>query len=81
MMIVTKSSYLTINPLSTEILSYKPWRSKGFFQFENIINVLVSSVRFIWIPILWVYDRYKYAYFYSAGIDFRRHNLTSDSDD
>ena len=21
---------------------YKPWRSKGFFQFEIIINVLVS---------------------------------------
>ena len=27
-----------------------------FFQFEIIINVLVSSFWFIWIPMLWVYD-------------------------
>ena len=27
---------------------------KGFFQFEIIINVLVSSLQFIWIPMLWV---------------------------
>ena len=26
---------------------------------------------------LWVYDHHKYAYFYSAEIDFRRQNLTS----
>ena len=26
---------------------------------------------------LWVYDQYKYFYPYSAGIDYRRHNLTS----
>ena len=30
--------------------------AKCFFQFEIIINVLVSSFRLIWIPILWVYD-------------------------
>ena len=34
-------------------MSYK---AKDFFQFEIIINVLVSSVRFICIPMLWVYD-------------------------
>ena len=34
--------------------------TKGFFQFEIIINVLVSSFRFIWIPMLWVYGHYKY---------------------
>ena len=28
--------------------------TKGFFKFEIIINVLV------WIPMLWVYSRYKY---------------------
>ena len=42
------------------------------FKFKNIINVLDSSFRFIWIPMLWVYDRYKYFYSYSAGIYFRR---------
>ena len=26
-----------------------------FFQFEIIMTVLVSSFRFIWIPVLWVY--------------------------
>ena len=26
---------------------------------------------------LWVYGHYKYCYSYSAGIDFRRQNLTS----
>ena len=34
---------------NADILLYKPWRPKGFFQFEIIINVLVYSVRFIWI--------------------------------
>ena len=36
------------------------WRMKGFFYFEIIINVLVSSFRFIWIPMLWVYGHYIY---------------------
>ena len=46
--------------------------TKGFFQFEIIINVLVNSFQFIWKPMLWIYDHYKYFYSYSAGIDFRR---------
>ena len=33
-------------------------RPKVSLQFEIIINVLVSSFRFIWIPILWVYGHY-----------------------
>ena len=44
-----------------------------FFQFENII--LVSSFRFIWIPMLWFYGRYNCFNYFSAGIDFRRQNL------
>ena len=52
---------------------------KGFIQFEIIINVLVGSFWFIWIPMLWVYGHYKYVYFYSVGIDFSLQ--TSDSDD
>ena len=50
---------------------------KGFFQYEIIINVLASPFRFIWIHMLWVYGHYKYFNFFSAGIDFRRRNLTS----
>ena len=41
------------------------------------LNVLVSSFRFIWIPMLLVYDRYKYFNSFSAGINFIRQNLTS----
>ena len=36
--------------------------TKGFFQFESIIHVLISSCRFIWIPMLLVYSYYKYYY-------------------
>ena len=42
------------------------------FQFEIIINVLVSSFWFIWIPMLWVYDDYKYFNSFSAGTVFKR---------
>ena len=52
----------------------------GFFQFEIIINVSVSSFRFIWIPMLWVYNHYKYVYPYSAGIDFSRQIPTTKVD-
>ena len=37
------------NPYTTELFLYK---LKSFFQFEIIINVLVSSFRFILIPML-----------------------------
>ena len=66
---------LTLKALN--IFLYNPWEPKGFIQFEIIINVLVSSFWFIWIPMLWVCDHYKYCYSYSAGIDFSRQNLTS----
>ena len=55
----------------------KPWRPKGFFQFEITITVLVSFFRFIWIPRLWVYGHYKYFHSFSAGTDFRQQKLTS----
>ena len=41
------------------------------------MNILVSSFRFIWIPMLWVHGHYKYVLSFSAEIDFRRQNLTS----
>ena len=69
----------TLNPLTLKALNFlwKPWRSKGFFQFEIMTNVLVSSFWFIWIPMLSVYDHYKYFYYYSAGMDYRRQILTT----
>ena len=54
---------LIFNPDRTKIFLYKQWRTKGFFQFEIITNVLVSSFHFIWIPMLWglwVYGHYEY---------------------
>ena len=56
---------------------FKPWRLKGFLQFKIIITVLVSSFRFIWIPMLWIIAHYKYVNSFIAVIDFRRQNLTS----
>ena len=50
---------------------------KSNSHLEIIKNVLVCSFCFIWIPMLWVYDHYKYVYSFSAGIDFSRQNLTS----
>ena len=44
--------------------------TKVFFQFEIVINVLVSSFRFIWIPLLWVYCHYKLLIL-SASTDVR----------
>ena len=68
---------LTFKPLKRWIILYKPWRPKGYFQFKIFINVLVSSFWFIWIPVLWGYDHYKYFDSYSARIDFRHQNLMS----
>ena len=47
----------------------------GFFQFEAIINVLVSSFWFTRIHVLWIYGHYKYFYFYSTRIAYSRRNL------
>ena len=45
------NTYLPIvNPYDAEMFVYEPWRPKGYFQFEIIINALVSSFPFIWIP-------------------------------
>ena len=51
--------------------------TKGFFRFETIINVLVRSFWFIWLPMVLVYGHFKYVSSYRARIDFRRQNLTS----
>ena len=38
---------MLVNPYNAELFLFEPWRLKGFFQFEIIMNVLVSSFRFI----------------------------------
>ena len=53
---------------------------RSFFEFEIFINDSVSSFRFIWITMLWVYGHIGYFHSYSAGVDFRRRNLTSKVD-
>ena len=52
---ITISVVLTLKLLKRSIILYKNIATKGFFQFEIIINVLVSSFWFIWIPMLWLY--------------------------
>ena len=69
--------WLTLKSLNIFYLKHGDQRAKGFIQFEINKNVFLSSFRFIWIPMLWVYNHCKYFYSYSAGIDFRRQNLTS----
>ena len=55
--------YSGINPHNAELFLYKQWRPRFFFQFEVIINVLVSS--------------FQYVNCFSARTVFIRHNLTS----
>ena len=57
---------------------WRPWRPKGCFQFEIIINAFVTcKLGFICILILWVYGNYTYFNPFSAGTVFIRQNLTS----
>ena len=56
-----------VNPYNAELILYKLWKPKGLFEFEIIINASVSSFQFISIPMLWVYDRWKYFISFSAG--------------
>ena len=43
--------------------------TKGFFQFEIVTKDLVSSFRFIWIPMLSIYCNYKFlSSIFRAGI-------------
>ena len=57
---------------------YKPWRTNVFFQFEVSINVLISQLFSLhlntYVMGLWLLYIF---YSFSAGIDFRRQNLTS----
>ena len=50
---MSHTNFLTLKALN---IFLKTMETKGFFQFEIIINVLGSSFRFIWIPMLWVCD-------------------------
>ena len=47
------------NPYTTEIFFLLNHSDQSFFFSEIIINISVSFLRFIWIPMLWVYDHYN----------------------
>ena len=51
----------------------------AFTKANNVkpINILLSYFRFIWIPLLWVYEHYNLFNSFSAGIVFRPQNVTS----
>ena len=49
-----KFSALRVNLQRSKTFLYKPWRSKGSLQFENIINILVGSFHFIRIYMLFL---------------------------
>ena len=69
--------WLWVNHATNELSwLYRPRDQSVFFQFEIIKNVLVSSL--IWIPVLLVYGNYKYFNSFSSGTDFRRQILTSE---
>ena len=71
--------HLYLHFYSAEIFWYTPWRTKGFSQFEIMINVSVGSFtasheyRFLWWRV-WVYCHYKYCILFSGKSDFRRQN-------
>ena len=48
-----------------------------FWIFLTWQDPSVSFLRFIQIPVLWVYGQYTYFQPFSVGIDFSRQNLTS----
>ena len=66
-----------ILPLQCCIIFVQTMETKFFFQFEIIINVLASFFCFVKIPMLWVYDHYKYFNCFSAGTVFILQNPTS----
>ena len=72
----TPAVWPTPNPYSADICLHKPWMRKGFFQSKIIVNVSVSSIRFIWILMSWVYGYYTYFNSFSAGTVSIHHNLT-----
>ena len=58
--VIAMLTRLNTKPLQRWNIFVKIMDSKGFFQFEIIINVLASSFRFIWIPMLWVYAHFNF---------------------
>ena len=57
--LISKTVFFTLHlnqPLKRRIFFEKTIETKGVVSILFIITVLVSSFRFIWIPMLWVYD-------------------------
>ena len=67
-MIMAVETYGTIYPLQRGYMFVYTMETKGHFQFEIIINVLVSFLVSIWISVLWVYGHY---HFFKFLLDWR----------
>ena len=67
-------SPLTLTTLKYFCINYGDRR---VFQFEIIVKVLVNSLRFFRMPMLWVCGHYNIFNAFRAGIVFRRQNLPS----
>ena len=73
---------LTLTTLKYICINHGDHRVNWYMQFEIIINILVSSFRFVWIPMLSTtvimgMRPWSFFYFFRAGIVFIRQNLTS----
>ena len=55
------SDQSVINSLTLEAMNFyiNHENQRFFFKFDININVLVTFIWFIWIPMLWVYGHYK----------------------
>ena len=67
--------------LTLELIVYKSWRPKCFNQFEikclsQLFLIHIHEYLFYGAT-MDGYGHWKHFYFYSAGIDFSRQNLTS----
>ena len=51
-----QSLELTLKALTIFVKTMRLYESKRFFEFEIILNVLLSCFQFIWISMLWIYD-------------------------
>ena len=72
-----------LNPSNTEIFLYKPWRPKGFLTIISVLIIIVSSFRFICIPMLCSYGytaiiNMLFINYSSAGTVFRRRQMSVD---
>ena len=69
-------SHVGLHMYTIKEVIYATMETNGV-SFQIIIELLVSSSRFILIPMLWVYAHYKYFISFREGTVFRRQKKTS----